>query len=193
MQLTPIHVPQPPTQQFATHSTPVNPNPEQPGNSDIPDPITVPYNGSELSPPKSPMINHHGPSTHQYPTWAGNGPRHLIDCILKEYTVDMFMGTEMLESSIIPLWSLQHSATHRPTTHCMYNVINEERSEMQNYQKLLKQDITREIWALAMCKDLGTLSQGYKGLVEVTNNFFLMSHDDIRNIRPDKQSQPPCD
>ena len=93
----------------------------------------------------------------------------------------------MLESAIRPLWSLQHSATHRPTTHCMYNVMNEETGEMQNYQKLLKQYSTREIWALAMCKELGTLSQGYKGLVEGTNTFFFVSHDKIRDIPPDKK------
>ena len=57
----------------------------------------------------------------------------------------MFIGPEMVESAIIPLWSLQSYATHRPTTHCMYNVMNEETGEMQNYQKLLKQDSTREI------------------------------------------------
>ena len=64
--------------------------------------------------------------------------------------------------------------------------MNEETSEMQNYQKLLKQDSTREIWALAMCKELGTLSQGYKGLVEGTNTFFFMNHDEICDIPPDK-------
>ena len=58
----------------------------------------------------------------------------------------------MVESDIRPLWSLQHSATHQPTTHCIYNIINEETGEMQNYQKLLKQNSTREILSLAMCK-----------------------------------------
>ena len=48
----------------------------------------------------------------------------------------------------------------------MYNIMNEETGEMQNYQKLLKQYSTREIWSLAMCKELVTLSQGYKGLIE---------------------------
>ena len=67
------------------------------------------------------------------------------------------MGPEMAESDIRPLWSLQHSATHQPTTHCMYNVMNEETGEMQNYQKLLKQDSTREIWASDMCKELGAV------------------------------------
>ena len=33
-----------------------------------------------------------------------------------------------------------------------------------------------------MCKDLDTLSQGYKGLVEGKNTFFFMSHDKIREI-----------
>ena len=92
----------------------------------------------------------------------------------------------MVESAIRPLWPLQHSATHRPTTHCMYNVMNEETDEIQNYQKLLKQDSTHEIWAIAMCKELGTLSQGYKGLIEGTNTFFFMSHEDIRDIPTDK-------
>ena len=78
------------------------------------------------------------------------------------------------------------SATHRPMTHCMYNVMNEKTGEMQNYQKLLKQDSTRKIWALSMCKDLVTLSQVYKGLVEGKNTFFFMSHDEIRDIPPDK-------
>ena len=57
---------------------------------------------------------------------------------------------------------------------------------MHNYQKLLKQDSTREIWVFAMCKELGTLSQGYKGLVEGRNTFFFMSHDKICVILPDK-------
>ena len=70
----------------------------------------------------------------------------------------MCMGPEIVESAIRPLWSLQHSTTHRPTTHCMYNILNEETGEMQNYQKLLEQDSTHEIWSLAMCKELGTLS-----------------------------------
>ena len=64
--------------------------------------------------------------------------------------------------------------------------MNEETGEMQNYQKLLKQDSTREIWALAMFKALGTLSQGYKGLVEETYNLFFMSHDEIHDIPPEK-------
>ena len=38
--------------------------------------------------------------------------------------------------------------------------MNEETGEMKNYHKLLKQDITREIWELDMCKEMGTLSQG---------------------------------
>ena len=64
--------------------------------------------------------------------------------------------------------------------------MNEETGEMQNYQKLLKQYSTREIWSLAMCKELGTLSQGYKGLIEGTYTFFFMRHEDIRDIPPDK-------
>ena len=64
--------------------------------------------------------------------------------------------------------------------------MNEETGEMQNYQKLLKQNSIREIWALAMCKELGTLSKGYKGLFEGKNTFFFMSHDKIRDIPPEK-------
>ena len=64
--------------------------------------------------------------------------------------------------------------------------MNEKTGEMQSYQRLLKQDSTREIWALTICKDLGTLSQGYKGLFEGTNTFFFMSHDNICDILPDK-------
>ena len=37
-----------------------------------------------------------------------------------------------------------------------------------------------------MCKDLGTISQGYEGLVEGTNTFFFMSHDKIRDIPSEK-------
>ena len=59
----------------------------------------------------------------------------------------MCMGSELVESAIRPLWSLQNSATRLPKTHCMYNVINEETDEMHNYQKLIKQDSTHEIWA----------------------------------------------
>ena len=33
---------------------------------------------------------------------------------------------------------------------------------------------------------MGTLSQGYKGLVEVKNTFFFISHDKICDIPPDK-------
>ena len=68
----------------------------------------------------------------------------------------------------------------------MYNVMNEETGEMQNSQKLLKQDITWEIWSLAICKELSTLSYGYKGLVEVTHTLLFMSHDDICDIPRDK-------
>ena len=92
----------------------------------------------------------------------------------------------MLDSSIRPLWSLQHSATHQPTTHCVYNVMNEKTGEMQNYHKLLKQNSTREIWASDMCKELGKLYQGYKGLVEGTYTFLFISHSEIRDIPPDK-------
>ena len=83
------------------------------------------------------------------------------------------MGPEIVEPAVIPLWLLQHPETHQPTTHCMYNVMNEETGEMQNYQKLSKQDSTREIWELEMCKELVTLYQGYKGLVEGTYNLSL--------------------
>ena len=68
----------------------------------------------------------------------------------------------------------------------MHNDMNEETGEIKNFEKLLQQDSTREIWALAMCKKLGIVSQGYKGLVEGTNNFFFISHDKIRDIPPDK-------
>ena len=122
--------------------------------------MNIPYNESELSPPIPTMFDHHRPYTHRYPIRARNGPRHPIDCVLKEHTLNMFMGPEMVESAIKPLCPLQHSAKHRPTTHCMYNVMNEKTGGMYNYQKLLKQDSTREMWALAMCKELGTLSQG---------------------------------
>ena len=88
----------------------------------------------------------------------------------------------MVESAIRRLCSLLHSATHQSATHYMYNVMNEETSEMQKYQKLLKQDTTWEIWALSLCKELGTLSQVYKDLVEGKNTFFFMSHDKIRDI-----------
>ena len=96
------------------------------------------------------------------------------------------MGPEIVEPAIIPLWLLQHPETHQPTTHCMYNVMNEETGEMQNYQKLSKQDSTREIWALSIFKELGTLSQGCKVVVKGTDTLFLMSHDEIRDITPDK-------
>ena len=125
VQLAPIHVPQPPTQQFAIYSTPVTPTPEPPSNYEIPYPMTIPYNESELSPPSPPMFNHHWPFTHLYPTRAHNGPQHLIDCVLKEHILKMCVGPEMLKSAIRTLWSLQNSATHRPTTHFMYNVMNE--------------------------------------------------------------------
>ena len=82
-QLAPIHVPQTPTKQVTTYSTPLTPTPEPPANSDIPAPMNIPYNESELGPPSPPMFNHHWPSTHQYPTRARNGLRHLIDCLLK--------------------------------------------------------------------------------------------------------------
>ena len=147
-------------QKIATDSTPVTPTPELPANSDIPTPMTISYNESELSPPIPLMLNHHWPSTHRYTTRAHNGPLHLIDCVLKEHTVNMCMGPEIVESAIIPLWSLQHYTTHWPTTRCMYNVMNEETGEMHNYQKLLKQGRTREIWSLSMCKEMGKLSQG---------------------------------
>ena len=91
-----------------------------------------PNHVSELSPPIPPMFNHHWPSTHRYPTRVSNGPQHLINCALKEHTLNMCMGPEMVESAIRPLWLLQNSATHRPTTHCMYNVMDEETSEIQN-------------------------------------------------------------
>ena len=64
--------------------------------------------------------------------------------------------------------------------------MNEETGEIQNYQKLLKQNSTWEIWSLAMCKELGTLYQGYRGLVEGKNTFFFMSYEKIRDIPPDK-------
>ena len=63
---------------------------------------------------------------------------------------------------------------------------------MQNYHKLLKQDSTCEIWALAMCKELLTLFKGYKGIAEVTNTFFFMSLDNIRDIPPDKTVTYAC-
>ena len=112
VQLVPIHVPQSPTQQFATYSTPVTIPLEPPTNSDIPAPMNIPYNESELSPPSPPIFNHHQPSTHRYPTRTSNGPQHLIECVLKEHTVNMCMGPEMVESDIRPLWSLQNSTTH---------------------------------------------------------------------------------
>ena len=68
VQLAPIQVPNPSTQQFATYSTPVTPIPEPLDNADITSPITISYNESELSPPIPPMFNHRWPSTHQYPT-----------------------------------------------------------------------------------------------------------------------------
>ena len=92
--------------------------------------MTIPYNESELSPPRLPMFNHDRPSTHRYPTRARNEQKHLVDCVLKEHTVNMCMGLEMVESVIRTLCSLQHYATHQPTTHCMYNVMNEEMGEM---------------------------------------------------------------
>ena len=96
VQLAPIHVPQPPTQQFATYSTPLNPTPEPPANADIPATTTIPYNESELIPPRPPMFNNHRPSTHRYPTRARNGAQHIIDCVLKEQTVNMCTGPEMV-------------------------------------------------------------------------------------------------
>ena len=50
----------------------------------------------------------------------------------------------------------------------------------------MEQDSTREIWSLSLCKELGTLYKGYKGLVEGTTTFLRMSHDEIRDIPPDK-------
>ena len=59
VQLALIHVPQPPTKIFSTYSKPVTPHPELRSKADIPDPMTIPYNESELSPPSPPMLNHH--------------------------------------------------------------------------------------------------------------------------------------
>ena len=119
MQLAPIHVPQPPTQQFSTHSTPLAPTPGPPADANIPAPMTIPYNESEIIPPNPPMFNHNWPSTHQYPTRARNVPRHIIDCVLEEHTVNICMGPEMVEPAIRSVWSLRHSTNHKPTTHCM--------------------------------------------------------------------------
>ena len=74
VQLATIHVPQPTTQKLTTHSTPVTPSPEPPANADIPAPMKIPYNESELSPPSPPMFNCHRPSTQIYTTRARNGP-----------------------------------------------------------------------------------------------------------------------
>ena len=37
-----------------------------------------------------------------------------------------------------------------------------------------------------MCKEMGTLSQGYKLLFEGTDTFFFMTHEKIRDIPPEK-------
>ena len=100
VQPAPSHVTQPPTQKFSTHSTPVTPTPVPPDNDNIPAPITIPCNESEIIPPNPPMFNHHRPSKHQYPTQVCNGPRHLINCVLEEHTVNMCMVPEMAESAV---------------------------------------------------------------------------------------------
>ena len=112
-------MPQTPTKQVTKYSTPVTTTPEPPTNTNITAPMTIPYNESELDPSIHPMFNHHRPSTHRYPTWARNKPRNLTNSVLKEHTLNMCMAPEMVDLAIIPLWSLQHSATHQPTTHCV--------------------------------------------------------------------------
>ena len=70
VQLALIHVTQPPTQKFSKYSTPVTQNPGPPANTDIPDPMNIQYNESELSPHNSPVFNNNRPSTQQYSTQA---------------------------------------------------------------------------------------------------------------------------
>ena len=64
--------------------------------------------------------------------------------------------------------------------------------EMKNYQKLLKSDSTRATWLLEICKELGILLQGFKGLVEGINTVFFMDRQQIREILEDKTVMYAC-
>ena len=90
------------------------------------------------------------------------------------------------EQKCKPLWNLQKSATYQTTAPRMYNVMSEETGEMQNYQELLKSDSTRATWSLGMCKELGRLPQGFKGLFKGTNMVFLIDRQQIREIPENK-------
>ena len=106
----------------------------------------------------------------------------------------------------VPLWSLSHSAAD-VNPHIMYNVMTDNLGEIQaaihnhhllhnvmdddtgimrNYRQLITNKDTRETWLLSMCKELGRLSQGYKGHTEGTNTINFMDIDQIRQIPKDR-------
>ena len=58
--------------------------------------------------------------------------------------------------------------------------------------KLLKINSTRKTWSLGMCKEMGRLLQGFKGLVEGTNTAFFMDRQQIREIPKDKTVMYAC-
>ena len=49
------------------------------------------------------------------------------------------------------------------------------------YKQLIQDPLTAKVWSLAMCKELGRLSQVYK-TVQPTDTFVFLSHEQIKNI-----------
>lgn len=85
------------------------------------------------------------------------------------------------------IWLVTQSATHLSNNYFMFNVMNTNTVEMQNYQKLIKHDSTQHVWSAAFCKELCQLAQGYNYVVEGTTTLFFMDKHEIRNIPNDKR------
>ena len=84
-------------------------------------------------------------------------------------------------NTIKPIWSLQQSIVN-PHTHYVCSVMDKDTGNLMSYPQLIKNPETEPRWSLAMCKELGCLSQGYKKHTEGTNTLFFMNKNAIRNI-----------
>jgi hypothetical protein len=73
-----------------------------------------------------------------------------------------------------------------PIQHQANAVLNPDTGSPMNYDELLWNPKTKDIWTNAMTKELARLSQGIEGLTVGTNTIFFMSPAEIKMTPEDR-------
>eukprot|EP00957_Ditylum_brightwellii_P184111 14023847-Ditylum_brightwellii.AAC.1 len=124
------------------------------------------------------------PVHHHYPTWS-KAPVIPPD-------EDNFPSTPCPQPKhyrsphVIPPDTVNYLVRHTFAPHFCKDVLHPTTGQPMEYEQLIKDLATKDIWRQGMCHELGCLAKGFKNDTKGTNTVIFFDHKQIRSIPKDQ-------